>query len=267
MQKEALKHSIGRDWRAALEPELQKLKPSDRKLLGEVAAVVVRSDKYLGRPAEDCDSEECYIIMYPSKESVVCNKDVGTLSNADSDYKIVSFNYFVEQVLEFNFTYLQMLYTDGIIYETEDFKHLRELVSNDIETNERERFRLACKMKSLLYGVYSGIIKHEDLEPEKMCNRMFLVLKAYQVISCISNENKLIIDSSLDMKAYNRMKEDIFADENAGVQAKAELGTYNNDYSEFNNSKELVKEDIRLVKIGLKFKAMFKLVDRLLGEK
>lgn len=265
MQKEALKHSIGRDWRAALEPELQKLKPSDRALLGEVAAVVVRSDKYLGRPAEDCDSEECYFIMYPSKEGVVCSKDVGTLSNAGSENKIVSFNYFVEQVLEFNFTYLQMLYTDGIVYETGDFAHLRELINQTVETNEDERFRLSCKLKSVLWGVYSGIIKHTDLEPNKMCNRMFLVLKTYQVLRTVANEHRLVINDTLDIQAYIRMKNDIYAENSAGEQAKAELATYNNDYAGFNHF-TLQKEDVRLAKIGLKFKAMFKVVDRLLGE-
>ena len=85
MNKESLK-KLGSEWKVAVNEELDKLKQSDRMLLGDVAAIFARSDNFIGRPEEDCneENEAYYAIFYPSKTSIVCNKHIGLITNPGS---------------------------------------------------------------------------------------------------------------------------------------------------------------------------------------
>ena len=55
--RKTVSNVLGSEYKVAIESEINKLKQSDQKLLGNLVAVVKRSDRYLGRPVEDCDAE------------------------------------------------------------------------------------------------------------------------------------------------------------------------------------------------------------------
>ena len=136
MTKE-VRNVLGREYLVMIDELISKLKYSDRMLLGDVVAIVKRSDAILGRPLEDCDAsdESGYIVFAPTKYSILCNKEFGIFRYQNSLWRLVSLTYFVEQIVDFNFAYLTVLNSNNILYQTDEFKRLREFINNKLSVD------------------------------------------------------------------------------------------------------------------------------------
>ena len=205
MRKESLR-TLGSEWEVTINEELLKLKQSDRMLLGDVAGVFIRSDAFLGRPDEDCneDNESYLAVFYPSKYSIVCNKSFDAKTNAGSKWKLMSLDNFVEKLFEFNFTYLQMLYNESSLYESDVIKALRENINTELKT-EYCKQRFIHKNVALLYGVLNDFNKGKFRDDAFCRDRVFLVLKAMQVIDFFVEHNEVIMTNKICDKDYNTL--------------------------------------------------------------
>lgn len=191
-----IKVKLGSELSVAIEKELNELKKSDRMLLSDIVAVVKRSDALFGKPEEDCDDskESIYAIFNPSRYSFACTKDFGARRNKNSNIVLMSFNYFIEQVLEFNFTYLTLLQSQTF-YQTVQFEKLGNLLNvmiyEDYHKGGYEHFRtdynvgkaLYRKLVSLMLGVLGDVQKGKFKEPEQLEAREFLLFVVIQVAS------------------------------------------------------------------------------------
>lgn len=195
---------LGSEYTVAIENEINKVKQSERLLMGKLVAVVKRSDTSLGRPEEDCNQAEIanYAIFAPSIYSVICNKDFGTIRNDGSEWKLISLNSLLEQALDYHFTYLHILLSSEIIYESQEFKAVRTYVSNLLENNEKSKELCFSKMVSLLIGVTTNINKDKFKSNEASRDAVFLAYKVINICENFINNHTIKIDSSINMHEY-----------------------------------------------------------------
>ena len=200
---EMVKDVLGREYSVALENEINKLKQTERMLIGDIVAVVSRSDRFLGRPIEDCNTknEADYVIFKPSKYSIICHKDISVIKNDSSNIKLVSLNYFVDQLLEFNFTFLQLILCDGIKYETKEFVKLRKSIIKIINENSENFYK---KQLSLLCGVIGDLNKNKFKE-DVLKDRVFLVYTVLELSRRFINNREIIPNHLPNDKEYNRI--------------------------------------------------------------
>lgn len=260
--------TLGSEWRVAIDNELEKLKQSDRMLLGDVAAIFVRSDSFLGRPEEDCNEEnETYLaVFYPSKYSIVCNKSFGTMANTGSKWKLMSLNEFIEQVFEFNFTYLQMLYNSSSIYETNDIKQLRNLVNSEVKS-EYNKDRFLRKHISLMYGVLNDFNKGKFRDDAFCRDRVFLVLKAMKTVDIFVDTLQIDVVSPLDEKEYNEF---VRHGLESGKLKYGVLGELNHRTAEYSTRLEkknialIDKDELKVYKLETKYRFMKNILDNII---
>ena len=205
MRKDSLR-TLGSEWEVTINEELLKLKQSDRMLLGDIAGVFIRSDAFLGRPDEDCNEQnESYLaVFYPSKYSIVCNKSFDAKTNAGSKWKLMSLDDFVAKLFQFNFTYLQMLYNNSSLYESEAIKELRENINAELKT-EYCKQRFIHKNVSLMYGVLSDFNKGKFRDDAFCRDRVFLVLKAMQVVDLFVKSGEVRMTDKICDKDYSEL--------------------------------------------------------------
>lgn len=269
MRKELI-NSLGGEWEVAVNNEINKLKQSDKLLLGDVAAVFARSDSFLGRPEADCneENEAFYAIFYPSKYSIVANKDFGSLANAGSKWKLMSLNEFIEQVLEFNFTYLQLLYNNSTIYESDDVKNFRNKV-NELIKDEYNYNRFIRKQVSLMYGVLSDFNNGKFRDVPYIKDRVFLVTRVMKLVDDFVNTSKISLDTNIDLVEYNKMVRNGVIDGKLKYIVLGELNSRTANYSaryNVENIRFIDKDELRCYKIKAKYDIMRSTTDKILKE-
>ena len=208
---------LGSEYSVAIDKELDELKQSDRMLLGDIVAVVRRTDKTLGRPSEDCTETDNsgYIIFKPSKYSIICNKDFGAIRNKNSEWVLMSLNYFVTQLLEFNFTYLQVLKSIEVYYESKEFIRLKTFIDS-LLTYDNDAIKLYYrKLTSLIIGVCEDLNKGKFKDEKAIRNRVFLVYACICIIyRFVSNDYYAIhvINRIYDKDEYNKIVKNCIED-------------------------------------------------------
>lgn len=187
IMQRALENVLGGEYNVVINKELEELKPTGRMLLGEPCAVLYRTDENLGRPVEECEKEEksCYIVFKPSYTSVACNKDFGAFRNKDSKVKLVSLNYLVDQLLEFNFSFLQLIEPESILFSTPEFDKIVKRYREQVKGADRQ---LYTKLTSIAINVYSDMKSGKITNPDTISNRLFLCYTLCNVCTNISNK-------------------------------------------------------------------------------
>lgn len=207
MQK-AFERVLGGEYTVVIEEELSELKQSDRVLLGEPCAVLYRTDINLGRPADECETEDksCYIVFLPSKYSIICNKDFGAFKSKDGSIKLVSLNYFAEKLLEFNFTFLQLAENKAVIWETEEFHNIIKNYKILVDSDEYFKAMRFSTLTSIAISIYSDI-KAGKIKDDNSCkNRLFLLYTVCEACKGIILTGKYSLDNIFNELRYNKVK-------------------------------------------------------------
>ena len=199
MRKE-MKDILGSEYSVAIEKEINTLKPEDRLLCGDVLAVVKRSDSNMGRPIEDCNESNniTYVIMGPSKIGIITQKNIGAVRCESGKFVIMSINYFVEQLLEFNFTHLQILYCGEVLYATDDYWKIGSRISGTVHLRKNDTIN---KLVSMCHGVSSDIHK-KGYKDKQLEDRMFLMFKALCTLDNLIKNHEWKLDKTLDINKY-----------------------------------------------------------------
>lgn len=196
------------EYKVVIEEELGKLKSSDRMLVDGACAVLYRTDENLDRVNSECETEEksCYIVLMPSKYSIICNKDLGALKSEDESLKIVSLNYFVEQLLQFNFTFLQLIEDDAIIYATKEFKKLITNYKDKIACDDYLSSVRYTTFVSTAMSIYSDI-KSGKIQNNNACeNRLFLLYAVCEACNHIMNTGRYSINHIVNLHTYDEIR-------------------------------------------------------------
>lgn len=207
MQK-AFERVLGGEYTVVIEEELSELKQSDRVLFGEPCAVLYRTDINLGRPADECETEDksCYIVFLPSKYSIICNKDFGAFKSKDGSIKLVSLNYFVEKLLEFNFTFLQLAEDKAVIWETEEFHNIIKIFKDAVNSKQNFQVMRYSTLVNIAHSLYNDI-KTGKIKNENSCkNRLFLLYIVCEACVHITCAGKFSLNDIFDKYRYDIIK-------------------------------------------------------------
>lgn len=259
----AFERVLGREYGVVIEEELKELKQSERVLFGEPCAVLYRTDINLGRPVEECETEEksCYIVFLPSKYSIVCNKDFESFTSKDGSVKFMSLNYFMENLLGFNFTFLQLIEPKAIIWASDEFNDIIDkfklITKMDNELIEMRYTKLASIAVSVYEIIESGKIKKADT----CSNRLFLLYIVCEACKQLAQTDSLELSNLFNNGWYDKIKNEYFKDNKMDIlklyidAAKAcPLNIVKRD-----KSKE------RLCKLQLKYKLMSGLISNIIN--
>lgn len=192
---------LGSEYAESIEREIRKLKQSDQLLLGEVLAVIKRSDRNIGRPIEDCNTnnENTYVVFAPTKYSIVCHKDVNTIRNEGSDFIFISVNSFVEQLLEFNFTYLQILFGNQPIYLSDKFISIVNNIKDIIKQNENIVFHKAvCTIQGISKDIHKDKFKDNVIR-----DRVFFLYSIYIILIDYLSTGYFDFKTEINIYVYN----------------------------------------------------------------
>lgn len=208
MQK-AFERVLGGEYEVVIEEELKELKQSDKLLVGEPCAILHRTDINLGRPASECETEDksCYIVFLPSKYSIVCNKDFGSFKSKDGSIKLISLNYFIENLLGFNFTFLQLIEPKALVWASDDFKNLVKKYRNIVDT---QKHLIRIKYSTLVYtatSIYNDI-KSGKIKDDKSCkNRLFLLYIVCKACRQLAALGEIGLTNIADKTEYSEVKQ------------------------------------------------------------
>lgn len=161
--------------------EIERLRPTDRALIGNILAICKRSDRNLGRPEEDCKNsdESIYVVVSPSRESIITCKDLNNVAAKNGKFKFVSINYLIDQILEFNFTYIQI----ALGAELQVFNGYYSIMSSVMREIGKERNNdiytklIVNKAIGTAYSVLSDLEKGK-FNQEQCNNRLFFIYNA-----------------------------------------------------------------------------------------
>ena len=257
MQK-AFERVLGREYRVVIEEELKELKQSDRLLFGEPCAVLHRTDINLGRPAGECETEDksCYIVFLPSKYSIVCNKDFGSFKSQDGSVKLVSLNYFMENLLGFNFTFLQLIEPKAIIWASDEFKELIEKYVDAVSEKQELQCMRYTTLVSIAMSVYEDIKVGKIKNEEARLNRLFLLYIVCEACKEMSKSGSLYLSSLYNDTTYTLARNSYTKD--------SDLSIFNIIISELKDSKlNIDKRDKsyeKTCKLKLKYELLHDLV-------
>ena len=210
----ALEKVLGGEYTVVIEEELKKLKQSDRLLLGEPCAVLYRTDANLGRPVNECENEDkyCYIVFLPSKYGIVCNKNFESFKSADGKVKLVSLSYFIERLLEFNFTFLQLVEDKAVVWQSDAFSSIIKEYKKAVDEKD---YLLELRYKTLVsiaMSLYSDI-KAGKIKNEEACkNRLFMLYVVCETCNSIASTGKYSISNIFNENIYNVVKSEYTED-------------------------------------------------------
>lgn len=207
MQK-AFERVLGGEYTVVIEEELRELKQSDRLLFGGPCAVLHRTDTNLGRPINECETEDksCYIVFLPSKYSIVCNKDFGSFKSKDGSIKLVSLNYFIENLLGFNFTFLQLIEHGNIIWATDKFNDIIESYRNAVDTDRGLRCMRYTTLTSIAISIYNDIKAGKIKDDNSRANRLFLLYLVCEACKQLNKSTSLSLSNLYDDTVYGLIK-------------------------------------------------------------
>lgn len=204
----ALERVLGGEYTIVIEEELKKLKQSNRLLLGEPCAVLYRTDTNLGRPVNECENEDksCYIVFLPSKYGIICNKDFDAFKSEDGSVKLVSLSYFIEKLLEFNFTFLQLIEDKAVVWQSDTFHSIIEKYKENVEDNSylcELRYKTLVSIATSLYNdIKAGKIKND-----KSCkNRLFMLYTVCEACNNIMLTSEYSLNNIFNETVYNEIK-------------------------------------------------------------
>lgn len=159
-----------------IQKKIDGLRQYERDRVGEVLAVLKKSESLLGRPADkvDYENDAIYCVYAPTKLSVICQRDMDIICNKEDNIKLISFNTLVKQLFEFNFTYSQMLLNrDSVICETPKFYNFRLEYLKCFNSNEFKSYA-ESKLEATAFSVMQTI-KKGKLEGRVFSNRVFFL--------------------------------------------------------------------------------------------
>lgn len=171
------------EYKDSIQKAYDSLDEYDKLLIGELVAVVRRSDLLLGRPVESLGNQEdtIYAIYRPSKSSSLTQTTLKVIIY--ENIKLISLIDFVNSLNEYNFSYMQIILNDDAIIDcTNQFSTMVNLYRSfiNIDNISKMAFR---KMVSLSVGILGDIVNRKFKTKEQYDNRLFLLLESI----CICN--------------------------------------------------------------------------------
>lgn len=159
-----------------IQKKIDGLKQYERDRVGEILAVLKKSESLLGRPADmvDHENDAIYCVYAPTKLGVICQRDMDIICDKEDNIKLISFHTLAKQLFEFNFTYSQMLLNrDSVICETPKFHNFRIEYLKCFNSNE---FKIYAESKLVATALsVMQTIKKGKLEGRGFSNRVFFL--------------------------------------------------------------------------------------------
>ena len=157
--------------------EYNKLKPSKACIIGDVVAVMKRSDEFLDKPESliNHDNDNIYVVFEPTKLAKVCGVNLDVICNKNSIIKFIPVETLFFRLFEFNFLYTQMvLNNDTWISVSEKYKTLFSQYAG--ECIEDVNFKLKYKKEATIaYCVWQDIMKGKFKKTEQIFDRFYLI--------------------------------------------------------------------------------------------
>ncbi|MBO5389462.1 MAG: hypothetical protein J6A59_15295, partial [Lachnospiraceae bacterium] len=141
--------------------EYNKLRQSEACIVGDIVAVMKRSDSFLGKPEElvNHDNDNIYVVFEPTKLAKVCGINLDVICNKNSIIKFIPVETLFYRLFEFNFLYTQMVLNKdtwiGVSPKYQDmFARFTEECIKD------ENFKLKYKKEATIaYCIWQDILK------------------------------------------------------------------------------------------------------------
>ena len=254
-------------YREDLREELKRLKPTDRILIGDILAICKRSDKILGRPKEDCNNEDesLYVIVSPSKESVIVGKDINNLAVSNGKFKFLSINYLIDQILEFNFTYIQIV----LGAEEQVFKGYYGIIADLMREIGKKKDDntytklIVSKAINTAYAVL-GDIGTGKIDGTKISSRLFFIYNALNLAETYLEDKILSFCKSgtkFNSEVYTRYIKNYSQDSVGYIKSK--IDNISKRVEEF---PVVDKETAKLIKLQIKSKTLERLLSSVILE-
>ena len=180
----------------------------------------------------------------------------------------MSLSEFVNQVFEFHFTYLQLLYNGSVVYETDVIRELRGTINNRVKLDyDKDRFQR--KQISLMYGILTSFNKGKFRDEAFCKDRTFLVLKAMQIIDYFELTNKINFTLEIDESEYDRMVTNGLENAKLKKDVIDELNHRAADYSnrlENNKVKLYNKDNLAVAELSFKKQLLLDTVIKVLAQ-
>lgn len=159
-----------------IQKKIDGLRQYERDRVGEILAVLKKSEALLGRPADmvDHENDAIYCVYAPTRLGVICQRDLDIICDKNDNIKLISFHTLVKQLFEFNFTYSQMMLNrDSVICETPKFHTFRLEYLKCFNSNEFKSYTESKLMATALSVMQT--VKKGKLEGRGFSNRVFFL--------------------------------------------------------------------------------------------
>lgn len=259
---------INKEYRDDIRDEFNRLKPSDKLLIGDILAICKRSDRSLGRPKEDCINTEdsVYVIIAPSKEAVITCKDINNIAAPNGKFKFLSVNYLVDQILEFNFTYIQI----ALCNEIQVFNNYYSIMSTIMKELGKERNNEVYTkliVNKAINTVNSVLNDIEDRKKpkEQINNRLFFVYNVLNLAETYLDDKILSFykkGMKFDTNVYNKYIKEYTKDSIKYIEDRV-----NNLKNKTNELPDIDKETAKLLKLSIKSRILEDTVKDVFGGK
>lgn len=158
--------------------EYNKLKKSEASIIGDVVAVMKKSDSFLGKPENlvNHDNDVIYVVFKPTKLAKVSGMNIDVICNKKSEIKFIPVETLFFRLFEFNFLYTQMIENEqGLMVATEEFKVLigKYKLMSDGKLNKHLKFK---KESTIAYCVWQDIISGKFKRDYQIMDRLYLVV-------------------------------------------------------------------------------------------
>lgn len=182
-------------YRNDIEREIELLGENNKMLLGNIMAVIRRSDTLLGREKESHSGDAYYVIFETSIYSIVSSKDISLTSSEGSKYKLMSLNYYIEQLTEFNFTFMQLAYVGDEIFVSDSYKNIINAYKEMFEQNDLCNKLAVQKIVSAAIGITRQINDGKFRDKNILRDRLFLANTLIEIAMDNMGSNIFNIDS------------------------------------------------------------------------
>ena len=170
----SIKAELGKQLQDDINKTLDELNSFESSLINGVMAIVRRTDRALGLP--EGGNESIYVILKPSKLAILSGNSLDNILNKKTDYKLITFNKLVENVIEFNFTYLQLILASEVLFATDEYTGAIKDLKERMESRDALRNQFISRQVSMCYSILADI-KNGKFEgkDEVAASRKFLV--------------------------------------------------------------------------------------------
>lgn len=223
-----------------------KLNQSDKMLLGYALAIIKRNDTLLGRNVSG--NNTVYAILDNSEASRVIMQDLNPIGIPGTNIKVITLNYYISQLVELNFTYLQLLFVGDEQYTTEKYNKAKLSALDVISKDNQLLDYFTHKLYSMAFSINTDRVIGKFKDEEVLEARKFLLIKVMLTAEEAVNNGKVEISS-------NKIDERLYKDEEA-LSAMLKKHIFNEKSKEKFDGFKLTKDEIKVKQQTCKFQIM-----------